>query len=89
MRRKDREIRWGCCVRTVHNYIEKGLIPGAFKYNGCWHIPYDAKMPEFNSPRPGIKPGNAKSRPYASSSDFAQWCDDLERHSWSKLFLEV
>ena len=81
--------KWGCCVSTVHNYIKKGLIPGTFKYNGYWYIPCDAKMPEFNSKRPGIKPGNAKSRPCPTSNKYVKWCNDLERHNWSKLFLEV
>lgn len=81
--------RWGCSESTVHKYAKNGLIPGAFKRNGYWYIPHDAKMPEFNSPRPGVKPGNAKTKPCSTSRQFAKWCDDLDGHSWSKLFLEV
>lgn len=81
--------KWGCATQTVYNYIRRGLIPGAFKYEGHWYVPRNTKMPEFSSPRPGVKPGNAKSRPCATSSQYDIWCNDIERHSWSKLFLEV
>lgn len=82
--------RWGCSKSTVLKYAKNGLISGAFKCNGYWYIPSDATMPEFNLPRPGVKPGNAKSRDYDTSSHYDIWLNDIERHeSWSKLFLEV
>lgn len=81
--------RWGCSRITVVNYIKRGLVPGAFKYNSLWYVPPDAKMPVFDKTKPGIKPGKAQRRKPASSQHYDIWLKDIERHSWSKLYLEV
>lgn len=81
--------KWGCSQSTILNYIKRGLIPGAFKHNGRWHIPYEAEMPTFDDTKPGIKPGNAQRRKQASSQEYGIWLNDIERHEWSKLFFEV
>lgn len=81
--------KWGCAQQTILNYIKRGLIPGAFKHNGRWFIPYDAEMPTFDDTKPGIKPGNAQRRKPASSQQYGVWLNDIERREWSKMFLEV
>lgn len=81
--------RWGCSRSTVIDYIKRGLVPGAFKHNGAWYVPPDAKMPVFDETKPGIKPGKAKQIKPNSSRNYDLWLDDIERQRWSKLFLEV
>lgn len=81
--------KWGCAQSTILNYINRGLIPGAFKHNGRWFIPYDAEMPTADDTKPGIKPGNAQRRKPASSQQYDVWLNDVERREWAKMFLEV
>ena len=81
--------RWGCSRSTVINYIKRGLVPGAFKHNGAWYVPSDAKMPVFDETKPGIKPGKAQRVKVSSSQQYDAWLNNIEQHNWSKLFLEV
>ena len=37
--------KWGLRVRMVQNYCAQGRVPGAFKYQRSWMIPYEAEKP--------------------------------------------
>ena len=81
--------RWGCAQQTVLRYIKRGLIHGAFKYNGMWYIPFNTEKPAFDKPQPGPKPGKAKHRRASTSEAYDAWLNRIDEKEWSTLFLEV
>lgn len=81
--------RWGCAHETVLNYIKRGLIPGAFKYNRMWYVPVKTEKPVFDKPQPGPKPEKAKHRRASTSETYDTWLNRIDEKRWSKLFLEV